>query len=409
MNGQRRLGSGTFLLLVILLGAFGPISTDMFLPALPDMVDEFDTTAAVMNMTLYGFMFSMAVSILLLGPVTDKYGRKAPLVICLAEYVVTTLLCAFVHDVGILIVLRVLQAIGAGAAMTLSTAFVKDCYSGAIRLKILNIVAIVGVLGPLLAPIAGAALISLWGWRATFIAPAVIALVCLVLALMLDETLPDGERVDGGLSDMLQGMKQLCCTPSFLVFTVMICLFNLPFMAYLSVSSYIYEGMFGVEPVAYSLILATTLMVGTVVMMLINRLTGNIVKRRIIGLYLVLGGFSGIATLLVGDTAWYVFFVCFSVCVAVNITIRPWGMGILMASHDGDSGAVSSLINFMFFLIGCIGMVLSTLPWKDYVFGLAVLICISSVLYALLWTVFKTGRMELKGLDGISSEVSERR
>ena len=161
MNGQRRLGSGTFLLLVILLGAFGPISTDMFLPALPDMVDEFDTTAAVMNMALYGFMFSMAVSILLLGPVTDKYGRKAPLVICLAEYVVTTLLCAFVHDVGILIVLRVLQAIGAGAAMTLSTAFVKDCYSGAIRLKILNIVAIVGVLGPLLAPIAGAALISL--------------------------------------------------------------------------------------------------------------------------------------------------------------------------------------------------------------------------------------------------------
>lgn len=319
--------------MVILLGAFGPISTDMFLPALPDMVDEFDTTAAVMNMTLYGFMFSMAVSILLLGPVTDKYGRKAPLVICLAEYVVTTLLCAFVHDVGILIVLRVLQAIGAGAAMTLSTAFVKDCYSGAIRLKILNIVAIVGVLGPLLAPIAGAALISLWGWRATFIAPAVIALVCLVLALMLDETLPDGERVDGGLSDMLQGMKQLCCTPSFLVFTVMICLFNLPFMAYLSVSSYIYEGMFGVEPVAYSLILAATLMVGTVVMMLINRLTGNIVKRRIIGLYLVLGGFSGIATLLVGDTAWYVFFVCFSVCVAVNITIRPWGHGDI----DGES------------------------------------------------------------------------
>lgn len=61
--------------MVILLGAFGPISTDMFLPALPDMVDEFDTTAAVMNMALYGFMFSMAVSILLLGPVTDKYGR----------------------------------------------------------------------------------------------------------------------------------------------------------------------------------------------------------------------------------------------------------------------------------------------------------------------------------------------
>lgn len=405
MEGKNvgRLGPGAFLALIVVLAAFPPMSTDMYLPALPVMVDELGTTEAVMNMTLYGFMFSMAVSILILGPVSDKFGRKKVLVCALAEYCITTLLCSLAQGVGELIALRVLQAVGSGAAMTVSTAYVKDVYSGALRVRMLNVVAVIGVLGPLLAPIVGAGLISVWGWRSTFVAPVFVGIAAFIMVLMTDETLPPSERVEGGVRQMLRGMKELCGNRAFVVFTVMTTIFNLPFMGYLSVSSYIYEDMFGMSEAAYSLLLGFTLIMGTVFMTVINKLTGSVVNRRMLKFYLALGTVSAVAMLLVGNREWYFFLVAFIICVTVGTAIRPWGMGILMASHPGDSGAVSSLMNFIFFMIGCTGMVLSTLPWSDYAIGIGVLIAAADIAYAVLWMAFRKRLGDLAALDSTPS------
>ncbi|WP_235584914.1 MFS transporter [Candidatus Methanomethylophilus sp. 1R26] len=405
MEGKNvgRLGPGAFLALIVVLAAFPPMSTDMYLPALPVMVDELGTTEAVMNMTLYGFMFSMAVSILILGPVSDKFGRKKVLVCALAEYCITTLLCSLAQGVGELIALRVLQAVGSGAAMTVSTAYVKDVYSGALRVRMLNVVAVIGVLGPLLAPIVGAGLISVWGWRSTFVAPVFVGIAAFIMVLMTDETLPPSERVEGGVRQMLRGMKELCGNRAFVVFTVMTTIFNLPFMGYLSVSSYIYEDMFGMSEAAYSLLLGFTLIMGTVFMTVINKLTGSVVNRRMLKFYLALGTVSAVAMLLVGNREWYFFLVAFIICVTVGTAIRPWGMGILMASHPGDSGAVSSLMNFIFFMIGCTGMVLSTLPWPDYAIGIGVLIAAADIAYAVLWMAFRKRLGDLAALDSTPS------
>ena len=405
MEGKNvgRLGPGAFLALIVVLAAFPPMSTDMYLPALPVMVDELGTTEAVMNMTLYGFMFSMAVSILILGPVSDKFGRKKVLVCALAEYCITTLLCSAAQGVGELIALRVLQAVGSGAAMTVSTAYVKDVYSGALRVRMLNVVAVIGVLGPLLAPIVGAGLISVWGWRSTFVAPVFVGIAAFIMVLMTDETLPPSERVEGGVRQMLRGMKELCGNRAFVVFTVMTTIFNLPFMGYLSVSSYIYEDMFGMSEAAYSLLLGFTLIMGTVFMTVINKLTGSVVNRRMLKFYLALGTVSAVAMLLVGNREWYFFLVAFIICVTVGTAIRPWGMGILMASHPGDSGAVSSLMNFIFFMIGCTGMVLSTLPWPDYAIGIGVLIAAADIAYAVLWMAFRKRLGDLAALDSTPS------
>ena len=405
MEGKNvgRLGPGAFLALIVVLAAFPPMSTDMYLPALPVMVDELGTTEAVMNMTLYGFMFSMAVSILILGPVSDKFGRKKVLVCALAEYCITTLLCSLAQGVGELIALRVLQAVGSGAAMTVSTAYVKDVYSGALRVRMLNVVAVIGVLGPLLAPIVGAGLISVWGWRSTFVAPVFVGIAAFIMVLMTDETLPPSERVEGGVRQMLRGMKELCGNRAFVVFTVMTTIFNLPFMGYLSVSSYIYEDMFGMSEAAYSLLLGFTLIMGTVFMTVINKLTGSVVNRRMLKFYLALGTVSAVAMLLVGNREWYFFLVAFIICVTVGTAIRPWGMGILMASHPGDSGAVSSLMNFIFFMIGCTGMVLSTLLWPDYAIGIGVLIAAADIAYAVLWMAFRKRLGDLAALDSTPS------
>ena len=114
---QKRLSPGVFLLLIIMLSCFAPISTDMYLPALSSMVAEMNTTEAIMNITLYGFMLVLAFSMLVMGPLLDKYGRKKLLIFCLLEYIIVTFACAFVNDVYTLIIFRLLQAFGSGGVM----------------------------------------------------------------------------------------------------------------------------------------------------------------------------------------------------------------------------------------------------------------------------------------------------
>ncbi|MBR2254849.1 MAG: MFS transporter [Candidatus Methanomethylophilaceae archaeon] len=384
--------------LILLLGAFGPISTDMFLPAMPQVVAELGTDPSTFNVSMYGFMLGMACSSLAFGPTIDRYGRKRPLAVFLVEYIVTTIACGLVNDVYSFIILRILQAIGSGAAITISVALVKDLFDGPERIRVLNVNAVIGVLGPILSPIIGSAIISVWGWRATFFAPAAIAALALVMGMLMTETIPEGERSSGGMSQVLGGLKSLVRDRGFLIMTVTLALFNLPFMGYLSVSSYIYEDMFGVSQGMYSILLGATLVVGTVAMLVINRLTKGMVNSRKILIFPAIGAVSAVLMFAVGQTSWQAFMVAFSICMMAAMTVRPWGMGMLMASHEGDNGAISGIINFMFFLIGCVGMVISTLPWPNFAFAIGVLISLATVLFAVFLAVFKAMGMDLKGL-----------
>ena len=115
--GNRQLRPSVMIVLILLLGMFGPISTDMYLSALPTMVVELNTNESTLNITMYGFILGMALSILLLGPLTDRFGRRVPLILSMVEYTATTLACAFVEDIHILIVLRILQSIGSVLAI----------------------------------------------------------------------------------------------------------------------------------------------------------------------------------------------------------------------------------------------------------------------------------------------------
>lgn len=402
---QKHIGPRFFLVLIVLLSAFAPISTDMYLPALGQIVDELGTDESTLNMTLYAFMFVMAISILLMGPISDKYGRKKPLIACLIEYIVTMIACSFVTDVYMMILFRALQAIGAGGVLTISTAFIKDSYSGPIMGKVVNIVAIIGVIGPVIAPIAGSALIDSIGWRHTFTAPAIFALVCLAFTLFVTETLPSEQRVSGGLSKMLGGMKNISRNRSYMLFMVMFCMFNLPFMAYLSVSSYIYEGMFGLSGSMYSILLAVTLFASVMVMVVITKVTSKTVSRKVLPLFLVMGLIGSILLILIGKTGWIAFLVSFLFIISASSTVRPWGMGILMRSCPGDNGTLSAMINFMFFMMGTVGMVLSTLPWPTYVDGLGILGLLASALYLVLMLALRSMKQnDVTALDKSTSD-----
>ena len=374
------------IVLILLLGMFGPISTDMYLSALPTMVMELNTNESTLNITMYGFILGMALCILLLGPLTDRFGRRVPLILSMVEYTATTLACAFVEDIHILIVLRILQSIGSGLAIAVSTALVKDCFNGATMGRVLTLTAILGVLGPILSPVIGAGLITLWGWRSTFIAPAMVSLLCLAISFFMPETLPHNQKSEGSVPALLRNMGRLCMDRGLFLNVMAICIPTMAFMAYLSISSYIYVDMFGLTPNTYTAVLAITLVISVMVMMALERIRSMGSKNRRLGLYLMMGIVSAALMLTVGHENWFTFFIAYLFICSVCMSIRPWGFEIVLSSREGDSGALSSLLNFMFFMVGCIGMLSSTLPiWPDHITAMGSIILISMLLFGLFW------------------------
>ena len=396
---QMVLGPKTFLGMVILLGMFGPISTDMYLPALPDMASDLSTDAASLNATLYGFIFGMAVSMLLVGPLSDRHGRKKPLIVCLSMHAAASITCGLTGDVWSLIIFRVIQSIGAGASITMSAAFIKDSYEGSVRVRVLNMNAVFRALGPMLSPIVGAAIISVSGWRTTFYVTAVASLICLALAFLTTETLPEENRKGKGFKDVAIGTKSILSDRSLMIFMVMSSMMSFAFMGYLSVSSYIYEGMFGFAESEYSLALASAMLIGSFGMICINRATKDVPNYKRIPLYTALETIPGILIILFGDQSWWVFFLLFLPFVVGLASMSPWGMAAMMASHEGDNGVLSGLINFVYFTIGCIGMIASTLPFPSYTVALGSLMAIGGITFCVLWGIIKAGGGSLKGLE----------
>ena len=398
VEGQRRLGSGALILLIIILCFFPPLSTDMFLSDMPNMAVELHTDASTMNMVLYGCMLSLAVSILVFGPVTDRYGRRPVLFFALVEYIVVSLIGSVVDNIYVLVVIRVLQGIGSGAAMTVSTALIKDCFTGPRMQKVLSISAVMGVLAPLVAPILGAWIISISSWRWTLVAPTILGAICLVMTFALTETVSDEKRATASVKANFRAIGVILSDKAFTAFLFIATALNGAFMAYLSVSSYIYEESFGCSSMVYSLYLAAALILGTLFMFVVNRVWSIVGNVKAIGIYVGLALFSGVIMYLFGGVSDLVFLLTFLPCVTATSAIRPFGMGIIMGSRDGDNGLVSALINFMMFAFGVIGMVVSTM-FPDYIKGLATLMFVFSAIYIAAWLCLRhMGYEKLRGL-----------
>ena len=161
INGQKEkkqkyLGDKGFIIFIAFLSAFIPLSTDIYLPALPKMVESFNTSASLVNLTLIFFFIFYAAGTLFWGPLSDKYGRKRVLLIGLTIYSIASVLCIFSSNVYQLILFRILQSIGCGAATAVSTAIVKDVYTGRRRVTIIALVQSMGMLSPIISPVIGA-------------------------------------------------------------------------------------------------------------------------------------------------------------------------------------------------------------------------------------------------------------
>ncbi|MEU8127525.1 multidrug effflux MFS transporter [Micromonospora sp. NPDC049049] len=237
--------------LVLVLGALiaiGPLTIDMYLPALPAITAGLQTTETAVQLTLTGTLVGLALGQLLIGPLSDVVGRRVPLLAGLAVHIVASVLCVFAPNIEVLGGLRVLQGLGVAAATVVATAVVRDLFSGASFARIFSRLMLVMGLAPILAPTLGSGLLSWTDWRGVFAALAVLgALLIVVAAFRLPETLPVARRRHGGVSATLRDYRGLLNDRAFVGLVLVAGLAMAALFAYVSGSSFVLQQEYGLD------------------------------------------------------------------------------------------------------------------------------------------------------------------
>ena len=394
---QKYLGKTGLVLFIAMMNMFIPLSTDLYLPALPSMSEIWGVPSTLTNLTLVAFFFFYAVGTLFWGPMSDKYGRKKILMTGAAIYTAASMTCALSLNVYMLIAARVVQGIGAGAITSVSMALIKDCFGGKQRETILAIVQTVAGLAPMLAPVVGAILLLFVDWRGSFWVLTGAGLVCLLLALLYQETLPEDEKFEGSVVGSIGRLFTVGRNVSFIVPCLIFSMYNLAFMGYISMSSYIYVDHFGLSEQVYSYFFAANAALSMLGPMLYVRFLSRANKKKFafgcFSVYLI----CGLAIVTIGGLAPFLFWLGFAPFSLTGTTTRPFSTNILLDQQDGDTGSASSLINGVATVFGSAGMVLVSL-FSNPVMGLGTIICTTGVVSLVGWTLLMKSALPLRGV-----------
>ncbi|MGN7879207.1 multidrug effflux MFS transporter [Ensifer sp. 22460] len=249
--------TASFLRTAIVLGlisAIGPFAIDMYLPALPSIGKDLAAETGVVQLSLLSFFISFAISQLLYGPLSDIWGRKAPLYLGIGLFTVASVGCALATDIETLIAFRFLQGIGGAAGMVIPRAVVRDMHTGVQAARLMSLLMLVFSISPILAPLAGSAVIQFYGWRGVFYAVMIAAFIGLILlSTQLQETRPKKDRADSSLGSALAAYRLLLRDRNFLTLTFIGGLGISGFLVYLANSPFVLIDHYGLTPTQYSI------------------------------------------------------------------------------------------------------------------------------------------------------------
>ncbi len=240
-----------------LLGAVGPFAIDMYLPALPTLAADLAASPQAAQATLTAYFLAFGVSQLAYGPLSDQMGRRPPLVIGLAIFLAGTLGCALAPSIGVLTAARFVQGIGAATVMVVPRAVIRDLHTGPEATRLMALVMLVVSVSPMLAPLAGSAVMAVAGWRWIFGALALAALLSLALTLFaLPETLAPGARRPFEPRALARGARRLLRDREFMGLTMVGGFGMASFFVFLASAAFVYTETFGLSPAGFSVAFA---------------------------------------------------------------------------------------------------------------------------------------------------------
>ncbi|MCX5450429.1 multidrug effflux MFS transporter [Streptomyces nigrescens] len=354
----------TSLLVTLVLGgltAVPPLSMDMYLPALPQVTAALHSPAATVQLTLTTCLAGMALGQMIVGPMSDKWGRRRPLLAGMVIYVLATALCALATNAELLIAFCLLQGLAGAAGIVIARAVVRDLYDGVAMARFFSTLMLISGVAPVVAPLIGGQILRLTDWRGVFVVlTAVGVALTLLVWRTLHETLPPERRHSGGLGQTLRTMRDLLADRVFSGYALVGAFAFAALFAYISASPFVVQEIYGASPQTFGLLFG----INSVGLVAVGQINGKLLVGRV-GLDKVLG--TGLAVIALAATALLlmsagVFGHVGLVPTAAGLFVLMAAMGLVMPSTNTlallrtphAAGSASALLGTSTFLLGSV-------------------------------------------------------
>jgi DHA1 family bicyclomycin/chloramphenicol resistance-like MFS transporter len=282
------------------LSAIGPLSTDMYLPALPALSHDLGASMAQTQLTLSAGILGLSLGQVIAGPSSDARGRRGPLLIGLLAFILVSLLSTIAPSIAALTMLRFLQGVAGAAGIAIALAIVSDLYSGIDQARVFALLMLVTGLAPIVAPVFGSQLLTFTSWRGIFVTLALIGIVLLLaVAFGLGETLPAARRQRGGVAASLWSFRDLLASRSFVGYALSSGFAFAAAIIYISVSPFILQSLYGVSPQRLGVIFGVNALGLVIVAQIGGRLVGRVSPRQLLAWGSAGTAIGGLALLLV--------------------------------------------------------------------------------------------------------------
>lgn len=337
------------------LASFGPLSLDMYLPALPVLAIDLHTTTSLAQMSLTACMLGLSIGQLIAGSLSDVRGRRMPLLIGLVIYAISSVLCMFSPTIWVFLGLRFVQGMAGAAGIVISRAIVRDMYEGVELTKFFALLMLVNGAAPILAPIVGGQILQFTSWRGVFLVLSLIGVVMLFATVLgLKETHPQERRSKGGLTNTLRTFGGLLTDRMFMGYALTQGLVFAGMFAYISGSPFVLQDIFGVSPQMFSLCFAINGLGVIIAGQITGKLAGKVSNYRLLAGGLAIAAFGGlllfISTLI--GAGLYVILVAFFFIVSSVGPVSVATSSLALQNQGKTAGSAAALLGLLSFIIG---------------------------------------------------------
>ena len=375
------------LFLVLLLGvlsAFGPFVVDLYLPSLPQLASFFETSASMTQLTLTTAMIGLAVGQLLLGPLSDKFGRKKPLIISLVIYIISTVLIVFSPNIETMIVLRVIQGLSSAGSVVISRAIATDLYRGREMTRFFGLLMTINGIAPIISPILGSLLLEYISWKGVFVFLALIGVVVLFFCFRLKESLSVENRLQGSIFATFSTFGVIIKNRLFMSYVGIESFLLGAMFAYIAASPFILQSFYGLSAFIFSLCFGAN---GAALVIGAN-VGGKLPNRKALAigvLAFVVAALYTIAVLIIQPYWLFVEIGFFAMLLLMGITF-PAISSLAMESERQYAGSASALLGFAPFFLG--GVVSPLVGIGNIFYSTALVILACGVLgLAIYWSI----------------------
>lgn len=384
--------AGALTAVLALLSIFPPLATDMYLSAIGVLAEDLNASHAATELSLSLFFLGLCLGQLIVGPLTDGYGRKRPLLIGVFIFTITSIALPLIDNIVVFNALRFLQAIGACVGMVVSRAIVADLYSGQKAAKVMTLLVMLMTIGPVIAPTLGSLLLEAFGWRSIFVTMVLVGLPALILSkLVVPETLSPERRVAQPFRSAARNGLRLVRQPAYLAPVLVAGLVQGGMFAFITGSSGVFQGFFGMSALRYGLIFALIAAALFVFAQINTRLLDRFTPRDMLNRGLPVYGLAALAAVLASATgSVWMFVIPLWIAIGMVGLLSANATSLAMAAAPEVAGTSSAVLGAVQFGLAFMISTCVALAGTDSPFPMALGLFLPALAAVALWAALRS-------------------